>query len=58
MKHDQQRIDVKKPFADRKSRAAALDEPSSQMANEGCPNDAVISVADATGYSGPEDDAN
>jgi hypothetical protein len=52
VKHDPQRIDLKKPFKDRKS--CALDEPSSEMANEGCPNDPVISVADATGYSGTD----
>ena len=58
MKHDQQRIDLKKPFKDGKSCAAGSDEPSSEMANEGCPNDPVISVADATGYSGTEDETN
>ena len=58
VKHDQQRIDLKKPFEDRNSCTVGSDEPSSQMANEGCPNDAVISIADATGYSGTGDDTN
>jgi hypothetical protein len=58
VKHDPQRINLKKPFKDRKPCEAQSDEPSSEMANEGCPNDPVISVADATGYSGTEDGTN
>jgi hypothetical protein len=58
VKHDPQRIDLKQLLQDRTSCAARSDEPSSEMANEACPNDPVISVADATGYSGTEDDTN
>jgi hypothetical protein len=43
------------PFEDDKLSQNATDEASSEMGNEGCPNDHGTSISDATGYSGTQD---
>jgi len=54
---DPQRFENQKTLEQTNARKAALDEASRGMANEGCPNEPVSSVPDATGYSGAEDAA-
>jgi hypothetical protein len=43
------------PLQKKKPPTAQADEASRGMANEGCPNDLIASVTDATGYSGADD---
>jgi hypothetical protein len=43
------------PLEDDKLSQNTTDEASSDMGNEGCPNDLGASISDATGYSGTQD---
>ena len=55
MQTDPQRFENQKNLKQTNSRQAPLDEASRGMANEGCSNERVSSVPDATGYSGLDD---
>lgn len=52
MKPNQERLGDEQILREKESRTA---EASRGMTDEGCPNDLMASVSDATGYSGGDD---